>query len=75
MCWLEPKCAGRAAMGNMVGKRVGIGIMKGPECQIRSLGCLLQTAGWNSASGSGSGAKWREKKGTPLGRPWLAAGN
>lgn len=54
---------GRAAMGDEVGKKVGIGIMKGPECQVRSLGCLLQTG------------KWKEKKGTPLGRPWLAAGD
>lgn len=44
-CWLEPRCVGRATMGDEAGKRVGIRIMEGPKCQVRSLDFLLQTAG------------------------------
>lgn len=37
----EPIGAGRVAMGGEAGKGVGIGVMEGPERQVRSLGFLL----------------------------------
>ena len=43
--WLEPRGAGRAAVGEEAGNEVDIGIMEGPEYQVRSLGFLRQTAG------------------------------
>lgn len=58
-----PRDAGRAGMGDEAEDRVAIGIMEGPEYQVREP--ALQ----------GSGAKWREDAGEPMGRSWLAAGD
>ena len=64
-CWLEPRGVGRATVGDEARKRVGIRILQGPKCQVRSLGSLLQTKGslrpqdWSSASGSEAGSVGR----------------
>ena len=56
-------------MGDEAGKRVGIRIMEGPKCQVRSSGFLLQTAGsllpedWSSGSGSEAGSGGRMEGG------------
>lgn len=77
VCWVEPRGVGRAAIGDEAGIRVGRGIMEGPGRSLNSAAGSRKPVpqGWSSASGSGSGAKWREEAGTPLGRPWLAAGD
>lgn len=78
--WVEPRRAVRAAMGDEAGNRAGIGSWRVPSTR-KEFGVSAADSresvpqGWQSASGSSSGAKWRKEAGTPLGRPWLAAGD
>lgn len=80
MCWVEPRGVGRAAMRDEAGNRVGVGSWRVPSTR-EEFGCSAPDSrkpvsqGWGSATGSDSGGKWREEAGTPLGRPWLAAGD
>lgn len=78
VCWLEPRGAGRAAVGDEAGKRVGTGSARGGVwafCCRQQGACFPRMGARLQESRLAVGAEWREEAGAPMGMPWLAAGD